>query len=555
MSSKTADVTRIVQKLNIQLTPNDLQKQGLDLLKAVMHSFIPANETLLGMVKLHLPSPVAAQKYRAEVLCQESMNSDAAIAILNCDARAPLSVYISKMMPTSERGSFYALGRIFSGTASAGLAVQIRGPGYVQGWRLDRFRNTIQDPLVMIGTEFKSVGNVTAGNIIGLVGIDQYLLNSGVVTSSEAAPTFKSMKPPGSLIQRSIQTKNATDLPKLVEGLQSLSKIDAGVQTTTSESGEQFITGTGELHLEQCVKYLREYTAISLVISDPTVQYRETVQQESSQTALAKSPNKHSRIYVSAEPLEDRLCIAIENGEVHPHGDFKARSSKIAQEFGWDYDDARKIWAFGPEGTGANLLVDRTKAVQFLNEIKDGLVSGFQWATREGPIADEPMRSIQFNLMDVMLMSDAIHRGSGQIIPATRRVVYASTLFADPTLLEPACVLDVQFPSQAINKAQSILTRRRGNILSEEEHPLTRYLNITASLPATESFGLCEELIASAGTSVPTVLSPHVSFDRWQLVPGGSPLDSTTVAGKLVMDIRKRKGIAIQIPGVEKVRI
>lgn len=49
----------------------------------------------------------------------------------------------------------------------------------------------------------------------------------------------------------------------------------------------------------------------------------------------------------------------------------------------------------------ANLLVDQTKAVQYLNEIKDSVVSGFQWATREGPIAEEPMRSVRFNILDV----------------------------------------------------------------------------------------------------------------------------------------------------------
>lgn len=49
----------------------------------------------------------------------------------------------------------------------------------------------------------------------------------------------------------------------------------------------------------------------------------------------------------------------------------------------------------------ANLLVDQTKAVQYLNEIKDSVISGFQWATREGPIAEEPMRSVRFNILDV----------------------------------------------------------------------------------------------------------------------------------------------------------
>ncbi|KAL2391837.1 Elongation factor 2, partial [Exophiala dermatitidis] len=165
--------------------------------------------------------------------------------------------------------------------------------------------------------------------------------------------------------------------------------------------------------------------------------YRETVGDKSSMTALSKSPNKHNRLYVIAEPLGEEVSKDIENGKINPRDDFKARARILADEHGWDVTDARKIWAFGPDTTGANLLVDQTKAVQYLNEIKDSVVSGFQWATREGPIAEEPMRSIRFNIMDVTLHADAIHRGGGQIIPTARRVLYAATLLADPGLQEP----------------------------------------------------------------------------------------------------------------------
>lgn len=62
-------------------------------------------------------------------------------------------------------------------------------------------------------------------------------------------------------------------------------------------------------------------------------------------------------------------------------------------------------------------MVDCTKGVQYLNEIKDSCVAGFQWATKEGVLCDENLRSVRFNLYDVALHADAIHRGGGQIIP------------------------------------------------------------------------------------------------------------------------------------------
>ena len=100
-------------------------------------------------------------------------------------------------------------------------------------------------------------------------------------------------------------------------------------------------------------------------------------------------------------PLADELTAAIEAGSVSARDDFKARARVLADEYGWDVTDARKIWCFGPDTTGANLLVDATKGVQYLNEIKDHCVAGFQWATKDGVCAEENMRGIRFNILDV----------------------------------------------------------------------------------------------------------------------------------------------------------
>ncbi|KAH7275580.1 translation elongation factor 2 [Fusarium solani] len=549
MNFKKEEIATLLDKLQLKLPAEDREKEGKQLLKAVMRTFLPAADSLLEMMILHLPSPATAQKYRAETLYEGPPDDEAAIGIRDCDPKGPLMLYVSKMVPTSDKGRFYAFGRVFSGTVRSGLKVRIQGPNYVPGKKDDLFIKAIQRTVLMMGGKVEPIDDMPAGNIVGLVGIDQFLLKSGTLTTSETAHNLKVMKFSVSpVVQRSVQVKNAQDLPKLVEGLKRLSKSDPCVLTMTSESGEHVVAGAGELHLEICLKDLEEdHAGVPLIISDPVVQYRETVTSKSSITALSKSPNKHNRLYMVAEPIDEELSLAIEAGKVSARDDFKARARVLADDFGWDVTDARKIWTFGPDGTGANLLIDQTKAVQYLNEIKDSVVSGFQWASREGPVAEEPMRSIRFNILDVTLHADAIHRGGGQIIPTARRVLYAAALLAEPALLEPVYLVEIQVPENAMGGVYGVLTRRRGHVFSEEQRPGTPLFNIKAYLPILESFGFNGDLRqATSGQAFPQSV-----FDHWQILPGGSPLDSSTKVGAIVTDMRKRKGVKVEVPGVE----
>ena len=59
-------------------------------------------------------------------------------------------------------------------------------------------------------------------------------------------------------------------------------------------------------------------------------------------------------------------------------------------------------------------------------------------------LCDENLRVVRFNIYDVALHADAIHRGGGQIIPTARRVLYASMITAEPRLLEPVYLCEIQ---------------------------------------------------------------------------------------------------------------
>merc|ERR1712126_326563 len=256
-------------------------------------------------------------------------------AIRNCDTEGPLMMYVSKMVPTSDKGRFYAFGRVFSGKVSSGLKSRIYGPNYVPGKKDDLFEKTIQRTILMMGRYVEAIEDVPAGNIAGLVGVDQFLVKTGTITTFRDAHNLRVMKFSVSPVVRvAVEPKNPSELPKLVEGLKRLAKSDPMVQCIIEESGEHIIAGAGELHLEICLKDLEEdHAQIPLKKSDPVVSYRETVSEESDQTCLSKSPNKHNRLFMKAVPMPDGLADDIDKGEVAPRQDFKIRGRYLADTY------------------------------------------------------------------------------------------------------------------------------------------------------------------------------------------------------------------------------
>ncbi|XP_078484877.1 translation elongation factor 2-like [Ciona intestinalis] len=550
MNNKTEEITKLMEKCNVKLKGDDKDKVEKQLLKAFMRTWLPAGDTLLQMITIHLPSPVVAQKYRSELLYEGPCDDEVATAIINCDPKGPLMMYVSKMVPTSDKGRFFAFGRVFAGTVATGQKVRIMGPNFVHGEKKDLAIKPIQRTILMMGRYTEAIEDVPCGNICGLVGVDNFLVKTGTLTTSDQAHNMKQMKFSVSPVVRvAVEAKNPSDLPKLVEGLKRLAKSDPMVLCLIEESGEHIVAGAGELHLEICLKDLEEdHAQIPIKKSDPVVSYRETVFQPSTQMCLSKSPNKHNRLFMTAQPLPDGLSEKIDEGkDIFPRQDAKLRGRYLADNFDFDINEARKIWCFGPEGTGANLLIDCTKAVQYLNEIKDSVVAGFQWASKEGVLCEENMRGIRFNIHDVTLHADAIHRGGGQIIPTARRVLYACQLTAGPRLLEPMYLVQIQCPEQAIGGIYGVLNRRRGQVNQTAHNPGTPILTVNAYLPVNESFGFTADLRSNTGGQA----FPQCVFDHWQVFTG-DPLDAGSKPYAVVKTTRKRKGLNEEVPGLEK---
>merc|ERR1719327_1965795 len=133
MNDDKAKYEKMMTTLGIVMKGDEKQLTGKPLMKRAMQVWINAADTLLSMIVMKLPSPRVAQKYRVENLYEGPMDDEAAGAIRSCDAAGPLMMYVSKMVPTSDKGRFYAFGRVFSGTISTGQKVRIQGPHYEPG--------------------------------------------------------------------------------------------------------------------------------------------------------------------------------------------------------------------------------------------------------------------------------------------------------------------------------------------------------------------------------------------------------------------------------------
>ena len=550
MNEKHKKVEKMLTAIGVELKSEEKELVGKALLKRVMQKWLPAGDTVLEMIVLHLPSPAKAQKYRVDTLYTGPLDDATATAIRTCDTSegAPLCMYISKMVPTSDKGRFYGFGRVFSGTIATGQKVRILGPNYVPGKKTDLWVKNIQRTVIMMGRYTEQVADVPAGNTCALVGVDQYLLKTGTIVTEEDAHCIVSMKFSVSPVVRcAVEPKNSADLPKLVEGMKRLSKSDPMVLCYTEESGEHIIAASGELHLEICLQDLQQdFMGTEVKVSDPVVSFRETCQAKSNQTCLAKSANKHNRLFVEADSIGAELSAAIDAGDITPGADPKIQGRKMADEFGWDVTEARKIWAFGPEGTGPNLFVDTTKGVNYLLEIKESVVGGFAWATQNGPLCEEQMRGTRFNLMDVVLHADAIHRGMGQIMPTARRVCFSSLMTAEPNLLEPVYLANISVPQDAMGNVYGVLTQRRGHVFSEEQRPGTPQMTLLAYLPVMESFGFTADLRSNTGGKA----FPQCSFDHWEPMTG-----SVYGGGKVaetILSVRARKGLKEGIPEISQ---
>ena len=208
-------------------------------------------------------------------------------------------------------------------------------------------------------------------------------------------------------------------MPKLVEVLRRVGKEDPSIKVEINEeTGENLISGMGELHLEIIEGRIKNEKGLEVKTGPPIVVYRESVSNESPEVEV-RTQNGHNILYFSIEKLDDTIFGALERDEL-PEGRIgKKRVEDLWRklgELGMSNDEARQV----REIYKGNIFEDRTRGLVLLGEVIDSIMDGWKLVIDGGPLAKEPVMKTKIILHDAKLHVDHMHRGPAQIYPAVR---------------------------------------------------------------------------------------------------------------------------------------
>ena len=488
---------------------------------------VPLYEPILNMFCEHLPSPLEAQPYRQTQIWPGDPKSPVGVGMAKVDPNGPLLMCVTSIEVDPHSG-VVAIGRVFSGTVEKGKTVRLV---------TSRRKGTIQQVYMSMATDRVIVEKIPAGNIAALSGLPPLQVGETIADEGVDTPPFESLRYVSDpVVTVAVEPADIRDLPLFDKVIRKLTLEDPNLHFTINrETGEYLLSGMGELHLE-ITAYRMQEAGLKVKMSKPIVMYRETISRSyRGPPIMGKSPNKHNRLWVTIEKLPEEVIEAIKTGKISEMQKRDERQKILMREFGWSAEDARNVIAI----EGINILVNRIKGRQFVEEVIDHIKSGFRDAVNSCVLAKEPAYGLKVNLEDVLIHEDPVHRGPAQILPMTWRPIWGCFLLCEPRLLEPILSFECKVPSDFVSQVIAIVQKRRGKLLdiSSEEDMMV----IKAEIPVAESFGLADELRSSTQGRAFWA----TQFSRWAPVPESMQMD-------IIRQIRERKGLSPTPPRAEE---
>jgi len=477
----------------------------------------PLHEVLLDSVVKHLPSPVEAQKYRIPKIWPGDIDSEFGKGLMNCDAKAEPGFVITNTIIDPRSGKEISAGRLFSGTLKTGQEVYLN---------TDKKRQRIQQVLVYNGIKPEQLEEVGAGNVLAITGL---ISEPGETVTLEPQESFENIKHIfDPVITKSISVPKPQDLPKLIEVLKKVAKEDPTLQIEINEeTGENLMSGMGELHLEIIENRIKTEKGVDVKTSEPIVVYRESV-GKAGKAGEGKSPNKHNLFWIEVEPLEDAVYEAIKKGEVR-EGRTKKKNEELwnkLAELGVSNNEARQYKDIYKNC----VFLDKTKGEVHIGEVIEMVMDGVEQVIDAGTLSREPCAKMKISLVDLKLHEDAIHRGPAQVYPAVRDAMRMSIASASVFLLEPVQTLLFDGPLEHMGNMTKLIQAKRGQVMDIKQG--AGHVEIKSKMPVAEMIGLASELRSSTeGRGNFSMVDQ--SFER---VPQG-------IEAEVIKRIRDRKGL------------
>ena len=479
----------------------------------------PLYEVVLDMVVKHMPDPLEAQKYRIPKIWKGELESEMGKDLLTCNPNGKLAFVITRITIDPRFGKEISAGRLFSGTVKEGMEVYLN---------LAKKRQRVQQVLIYNGIKPEQMQEISAGNVLAIAGITG---EAGETVTTDPEVPFQELKHIfDPVITKAIEVEKQADLPKLIEVLRKVAKEDPSIKVEINEeTGENLISGMGELHLEIIENRIKTEKGVNVKTSNPIIVYRETITKVGLEFE-GKSPNKHNKLYFVVEPLSEELHELIQKGEI-PEGRIKNKVPlDLRQKFidsGWETKVADGV----KDVFNGNIFLDQTRGIIHIGEIMEMLLDTFEDVMIRGPIAREPCQRILVRLMDCKLHEDAIHRGPAQMYPAIREGIRGSMMTAGPYLLEPMQVQLIEAPVDYMGEVSKLVTSKRGQLLEMNQEG--SQIVVKAKLPVGEMLGWSSDLrSATGGRGVASLVDQ--SFEKL-------PFE---FQAKITKQIRQRKGLS-----------
>ncbi|MDI6702029.1 elongation factor EF-2 [Methanothermobacter wolfeii] len=505
----------IMQETGINF--NDIYKYCKEDNQKELAQKVPLHQVLLGMVVEHLPSPAESQAYRVPIIWSGDLESEEGQAMLKTDPDGPLAVMVTDVSIDKHAGEV-ATGRVYGGAIEKGSEVFLVG---------SHSKARVQQVGVYMGPERVNTDKVPAGNIVAITGAKNAVAGETICDVGRKIKAFEGLEHISEpVVTVAVEARNTKDLPKLIEVLRQVGKEDPTVRVEINEeTGEHLISGMGELHLE-IIAYRINEKGVEIETSEPIVVYRETVSGTAGPVE-GKSPNKHNRFYIEIEPVEESVMKAIQEGKIK-EGRVKGKEmAKTFIEAGMDKEEARRVWDVYEK----NLFINMTRGIQYLDEIKELLMDGFESAMDNGPIAKEKVMGVKIKLMDAKIHEDAVHRGPAQVLPAIRKGIFGAMMSAEPTILEPIQKVFINVPQDYMGSATREIQNRRGQIVNMTQEG--DMVTVESTVPVAEMFGFAGDIrSATEGRCL------------WSTENAGFEKLPNELQHTIIREVRTRKGLS-----------